>query len=149
MKDEILDDGFFPKWDGYEGEDFLEIRTYPFDHEAQIAKAFLEAEGIPSFLKNGNMLAVYSGLSAGLGGVGLIVLKKDAERALEILDNQEEEIEIDDEMLMSAYLQNMELEAAEKEQQGEYDIDKSRGSVNNLIVAILFILLVIAMFYLI
>jgi hypothetical protein len=148
MKDEILDEGLFPNWDGYERKDFIEIRTYPFDHEAQIAKAFLEAEGIPSFLKNGNMLSVYSGLSAGFGGVGLIVLKKDAERALEVLDNQEEEIEVNDEMLMEAYLHDMELEAAEKEQFEDEHQNKSRDHVNNFIIGILLFILLFMLFLL-
>jgi len=146
VKDEILDDGLLPNWEGVESKEFVEIRTYTFDHQAQIAKAFLDAEGIPSFLKNATMLSVYSGLSAGLGGVGLIVLSKDAQRALDVLADEEEEIEVDDEMLNEAYLRDMELEAAENEKIVE-DPTTSWNVISSIITISFIVVLVIYLLY--
>lgn len=58
--------------------------------QAQLAKARLEAEGIPAFLLDENAIAVNPFYSPALGGVKLAVPKGDARRAREILGLAEE-----------------------------------------------------------
>lgn len=123
MNDDILDEDFFPPnpydWTKVKDADIIEIKTFSFEHEAQFAKTLLDAEQIPNFLKNANMASVYSGMSIGLGGVGLMVLRQDAERIIEVLAKEDNPIEIDDEMLDESVYLDMELEAAEQEQEVE------------------------------
>lgn len=122
----------------------VEIQTYAFEHEARLAQAILKAAGIPSFLSNANMLSVYSGLSAGLGGVGLMVMAKDIERAEQVLLETPNPIEIDDEMLTDAYLENLELEAAETEQAEQLPKKSSWADNFSMIITIATIVTLIA-----
>ncbi len=130
MKDNVLDDDFVSKNIPIAG--FVEIRNYSFEHEAVFAKAILDSESIQNFLKNANMVSVYSGMSIGLGGVGLMVAPENSRRALEILDRQEIPIEVDDDMQAEAYLLNLEMEAAEEEQEELYDNRSSMSGILNV-----------------
>ncbi|HHV43317.1 MAG TPA: DUF2007 domain-containing protein [Firmicutes bacterium] len=52
---------------------------------ADLAKARLDAAGIPSVLENESMAQVYPGASFAFGGVKLLVRAEDEQQALEIL----------------------------------------------------------------
>ncbi|MGB0864637.1 MAG: hypothetical protein ACPGXZ_17080, partial [Saprospiraceae bacterium] len=120
MNDNILDDDFLYEnqydWTKVKDSDIVEIKTFAFEHEAQFAKTLLDAEQIPNFLKNANMASIYSGMSIGLGGVGLMVLRQDAQKVIEVLAKEDNPIEIDSEMLDESVYLDMELEAAEQEE---------------------------------
>lgn len=141
MNDDILDEDFFPPnpydWTKVKDADIIEIKTFSFEHEAQFAKTLLDAEQIPNFLKNANMASVYSGMSIGLGGVGLMVLRQNAERVIEVLAKEDNPIEIDDEMLDESVYLDMELEAEEKEQ----EVEKPPFDIRNTIITIFVIIL--------
>jgi hypothetical protein len=53
--------------------------------EAELARARLEAEGIPAFLLDENAVSANPFYSPALGGIKLAVAARDAERAREIL----------------------------------------------------------------
>ena len=53
--------------------------------EAYEARNVLESCGIPCFISNENMAAVYPMFDSSVGGVSLNIFEKDRERAREIL----------------------------------------------------------------
>jgi len=61
------------------------IARYSFAHEAQIAKASLEAAGIHTHLADEHTVNVQWLYSNAMGGVRLMVAKQDAEQARSIL----------------------------------------------------------------
>lgn len=104
-------------WSHVPQRDIVAVRSFAFEPEAQFAKAILDAEGVPNFLKDAMTIGVYSGLSAGLGGIQLMVLAHDVERAVAILDRDEADaIPISDEMLDESVFTDLELAAHEAEQ---------------------------------
>lgn len=104
-------------WSRVPEQEIVALRSFAFEPEAQFAKAILDAEGIPNFLQNAMTIGIYSGLSAGLGGIELRVRAEDAARAIAILDRDEADaIPISDEMLDESVFTDLELEAFEAEQ---------------------------------
>lgn len=119
-------------WSRIPERDMVAVRSFAFEPEAQFAKAILDAEGIPNFLKDAMTIGVYSGLSAGLGGIQLMVLAQDAQRAVAILDRDEADaIPISDEMLDESVFADLEMAAYEEEQaaQGDASVYRQRTIV--------------------
>ena len=69
-----------------EGEEVIDIATYETTVEAHLAKGLLEESGIPAFLRNETQL--YPGVPI-FGDIKLCIMKKDEERAIEALNNNE------------------------------------------------------------
>lgn len=69
------------------------IRAYNFQHEALIDKAKLDSAGIDCFLKNDNMEIIQPFFTQSQGGIKLVIWEKDAETALEILNDHPEQSE--------------------------------------------------------
>ena len=69
-------------------EEIIVIAVYETAMEAHLAKGLLEENGIPAFLKDENVTQLYLGVSI-FGGIKLCILKKDEERAVEVLNNNE------------------------------------------------------------
>ncbi|MEX0724616.1 MAG: DUF2007 domain-containing protein [Planctomycetaceae bacterium] len=57
------------------------IASFALPHEAEIARASLEANGIPTYVLNAESATTMSHVGAGLEGVKLQVAAEDAERA--------------------------------------------------------------------
>ena len=70
------------------------IAKYSFSHEANFAKMQLEASGIPAFISDEYTINMQWLYSDAMGGVRLFVSTSNAEKALEIL-NDETPIEFD------------------------------------------------------
>jgi hypothetical protein len=68
-------------------EEIIVIAVYGTAVEAHLAKGLLEESGIPAFFKDENVTQLYPGLT--FGGVNLCIMKKDEERAIEVLNNNE------------------------------------------------------------
>ncbi|MBC8103405.1 MAG: DUF2007 domain-containing protein [Cytophagales bacterium] len=62
------------------------LRTFPNRLEAEIAESFLTACGIPAMVAADDAGGMRPGLLIGVGGARLLVLRGQAEAALEILD---------------------------------------------------------------
>ena len=58
--------------------------------EAELLKGRLESEGIPCVLQGETMNLVYGGISA--MPINLLVREKDLEKALEVINSDEEEL---------------------------------------------------------
>ncbi len=65
---------------------WITIRTFTYTHEAQLAKAVLEAGGIEVFLKDELITQIYSFYSTAIGGVKLQVRDSDYQQAQCILN---------------------------------------------------------------
>jgi Fe-S-cluster containining protein len=65
-------------------ENYFMLGTFEFVADVQIIKGKLESEGISVYLKDENILNSDPLISHAIGGVKLLVYKKDKERALEI-----------------------------------------------------------------
>lgn len=63
------------------------VRAYNFQHEALVDKAKLDSAGIDCFLKNDNMEIIQPFFTQSKGGIKLMIWEKDAETALEILND--------------------------------------------------------------
>lgn len=73
------------------GEDkIIVVRAYNFQHEALVDKAKLDSAGIDCFLKNDNMEIIQPFFTQSQGGIKLMIWEKDAETALEVLDDHPE-----------------------------------------------------------
>lgn len=70
---------------------FVTIATFLTPDLAHIARARLDAEGIPAFLENESAVSMISVLSNAVGGVKLQVDASDFERASEILGLEDED----------------------------------------------------------
>lgn len=66
-------------------DNLVEIASYSFPHEAHVAKASLDAAGIPAFLTDEYTINVQWMYSNALGGVRLLVHGEDVEVAMQIL----------------------------------------------------------------
>lgn len=66
-------------------DNLVEIASYSFPHEAHVAKASLDAAGIPAFLTDEYTIGMQWMYSNALGGVRLLVHRENADAALEIL----------------------------------------------------------------
>lgn len=60
-------------------------RTFSFPHEAEIARATLEAEGVLAFVADTHLINMYWLYSNALGGVRVLVRTKDLATAKEVL----------------------------------------------------------------
>jgi hypothetical protein len=70
----------------------ITIATYSFPYEAQIARANLEAEGIPAFIADEHTINMQWLFSNALGGIRLQVPSEFAEQAQEILEQDFSEL---------------------------------------------------------
>ncbi|MBN1430275.1 MAG: DUF2007 domain-containing protein [Anaerolineae bacterium] len=77
--------------------EFVTIATFSHPVQAHIVKARLEAEGIWAFVADESTITANWLMSIALGGVRLQVNGKDAENALDILDQAPEPIEWEEE----------------------------------------------------
>lgn len=66
-------------------EGWVTIRTFVYPCENYVLRSLLEAEGIPTFLKDEEIVSACILLSNAVGGVKLQVPGTEAERAVEIL----------------------------------------------------------------
>lgn len=66
------------------------VSTYSFPYEAHIAKAKLNAEGIPAFVADEHTINMQWLYSNAMGGVKLQVPQTFVERALEVLSEDDE-----------------------------------------------------------
>lgn len=69
---------------------FVRIKTFDNYIEANMIAGILENEGIPSFLQDEFTVTIDPILSNAVGGIKLVVPESDAERAVEILQSEEE-----------------------------------------------------------
>jgi predicted RNA-binding Zn-ribbon protein involved in translation (DUF1610 family) len=67
--------------------DFILINVYSNYVDAHIARGVLEEEGINCWLKDENTLTIDPILTNAVGGIKLMVVRSQAERAAEILTN--------------------------------------------------------------
>ncbi|MFS4415909.1 DUF2007 domain-containing protein [Maribacter sp. 2307ULW6-5] len=67
-------------------ETFVQLAAFEYVADVQAIKGRLEAEGIPVFLRDENILNSDPLISHAIGGVKLLVHAKDRERAQEIYD---------------------------------------------------------------
>jgi hypothetical protein len=65
--------------------ELVEVASFMYVHEAELAATHLDAAGVPSAISNRNTLGLHSLLSVALGGVKLMVAAEDLELAREIL----------------------------------------------------------------
>ena len=69
------------------GGELVMLRRFSFGHEAELAKAVLEEEGIETVIVSDDLGTVPPGISVGTGSAKLLVFEDDLERAEEILDS--------------------------------------------------------------
>ncbi|MBQ0046071.1 MAG: DUF2007 domain-containing protein [Prevotellaceae bacterium] len=66
--------------------------------KANVIKGRLESEGVSCMLKNENFNFLYGGLlNSSSSGVDVVVLEEDFERAVSILNEPEEDLDVDEE----------------------------------------------------
>jgi len=70
-------------------EEIIVIATYEAIVEANLAQGLLEESGIPSFLKDEKVTQLYPMFNSPFGGIKLCIMRKDAERAIEVLEDNE------------------------------------------------------------
>jgi len=63
----------------------ITIKTYPYRHEAELDKAFLESKGIRVILQGDDLSGIAPARLFGGKGVRLLVPKGQAEESLELL----------------------------------------------------------------
>lgn len=66
-------------------DNWVTVLTFSYPHEAHMAQAFLESEGVETMLKDELTTQVINFYSNAIGGVKLQTKEKDAENAIEIL----------------------------------------------------------------
>ena len=67
-------------------EEIIVIAAYETIVEADFAKRLLDECGISSFLKDENITQLYPMFNSPFGGIKLCIMKKDEERAVEVLN---------------------------------------------------------------
>lgn len=72
-----------------DNREFVLISTYISEAEAQFAKTKLEAHGINAIFVNEIMSQVDMSIAWAQGGAKLVVMKKDAKRAIQILADED------------------------------------------------------------
>ena len=65
--------------------DWVEVHNSNWLHEAQFIRSLLESEGIDVFIPNEFTLGAQPAYGPALGGVRVLVARRDVERAKEIL----------------------------------------------------------------
>ncbi|WP_029036385.1 hypothetical protein [Salinimicrobium xinjiangense] len=68
-------------------KDFVTIAVFTYPHEYSVLKLLLEQEAIQHFFQNETMIGVFSFYSNALGGIHLKVHLLDQSRALEIIND--------------------------------------------------------------
>lgn len=68
-----------------EYENWQIIQTFTYPHEAHLAKAFLESEGVDSEIRDELTVQVNNFYSNAVGGVKLVVREEDYDRGVEVL----------------------------------------------------------------
>lgn len=66
-------------------DDLILLNTYYSDADAYIAKGVLETNGIPCIINNEIMSSVYPLTVTPLGGIRLLIFRRDLEAARELL----------------------------------------------------------------
>jgi hypothetical protein len=66
-------------------EGLVTVAVFVVVHEAEMARGFLESNGIDVFLADGAMSRIASHLTPMIGGIKLQVRQEDADRACELL----------------------------------------------------------------
>jgi len=66
-------------------EQLVTVRTFNYLHEAQLAKSVLDAEGIDADIPDAYMAGVQPALGAAIGGIRVVVLSSDLDRAAQAL----------------------------------------------------------------
>ena len=69
--------------------DLVCVKTYLYRHEAEIDQAYLEPYGVRSIVSAEDAGGMQPHLAFGMGGVKLLVLEDDAEKARELLESGE------------------------------------------------------------
>lgn len=72
-------------------DSMITIARYSWPHEAQIARAKLESEGVPVFVADEHTVSVNWLLSGAVGGIRVQVPEEHAARAVEILQRDDSE----------------------------------------------------------
>ncbi len=70
-------------------DEIIVVAAYQKVVEANLAQGLLEENGIPAFLKDENMTQLYPMFNSPFGGIKLCIIRKDQERAIEILKENE------------------------------------------------------------
>ncbi len=70
-------------------DEIIVVAVYGTLAAAHIAKGMLEEDGIPAFLKDENMTQLYPMFNSPFGGIKLCIMRKDEERVIEILKDNE------------------------------------------------------------
>ena len=70
---------------------FVQVRSYDNYISANLVLQRLEEEGIRAWLKDENTVTIDPILSNAIGGIKLMILEEQAQRALELLENFEKE----------------------------------------------------------
>jgi hypothetical protein len=65
--------------------DWIFLASFLHTFEAHLAESLLKDAGIETMLENEYTVGVYDGISNALGGVRLLVIKKDLELAKELI----------------------------------------------------------------
>src|ERR1035437_8117938 len=82
---------------------WITILTFTYPHEAHLAKAKLESEGIETIIKDELTAQVNNFYSNAIGGVKLLVQENDSERAFQILKESgyiKEQVESENKLLI-------------------------------------------------
>ena len=82
---------------------WITILTFTYPHEAHLAKAKLESEGIETIIKDELTAQVNNFYSNAIGGVKLLVQENDSERAFQILKESgyiKEQVESENKLLL-------------------------------------------------
>ena len=100
----------------YTTEPLVTVAAFPFPLKAHVFRTLLESEGIPCFVLNENISRVYPHLTYATGGVVLKVRESDAEKAQQILRENQKTVSYQDD-ITDEEIENEEEEeeAAEKE----------------------------------
>lgn len=69
-----------------EHDRLITVRSYDNSIAAHLARSFLEAAGIRSYLMDEQIMSVHPGLNVAVGGVKLQVAEEDVEEAGRLLD---------------------------------------------------------------
>ena len=75
-------------------DNFVTVRAFSMTWQADVAHATLEAQGIPAFVADANMVSMNWLYSNAIGGVRVQVPAEFAEQAIEILSSQVESIDV-------------------------------------------------------
>jgi hypothetical protein len=80
----------------YYKQSLVPVGSFTNTMEAQFNKGILESEGIDSIIANPDVLVAYQPDASSTGNIALLVRESDAEKALEILNSIDKNINEDD-----------------------------------------------------